>query len=1127
MESYFPFLVVAWFAGAFLMGFRLMGSWIYLNNLGKKGIQTPTDEWNLLFRDLCTKMGIQRPVQFFISDRVQEPITLRHLKPIVLFPIGLVTQLSMEQVEVVLLHELAHIKRWDYLVNWVQSLLELLFFYHPAVWWLSGQVRSAREHCCDDLVLQAGQQRRMLYAQTLTQVSAYSLNSKSKLAMSLNGNNNNSFTFRVKRLFGQVDQRFDWQKSMISGMLVLFVVLVAMFNTSSVFADENKEPINTELWDLIHDEISQLELEDEFVLESIPLEEKTVFATDQPAALVEASIELFGIKPMLAVQDTLPLYMVDGKKVAQKVLAKIKQAPEKIASVSVLKGKSAIEAYGEEARYGAVLITTKNKVEKAENIKKPAVVITGEASEAANNEHPLIVLDGVKRGFGKEKMDDLDPNDIATVNVMKGEAATTAYGKDAKNGVIEIRTKAAAEKAKTLEQALNNVRSVEQVKVVEGNPLIIIDGVPVKDKNATIDNLNLDPKDIISVDVLKNKSAIEIYGPAAKAGAVIIKTKNPKKAKDGYETTIKIRPGTESQGDPLYVLNGKVLDTEKDPLKEIKPDEIATINILKGEAAIKKYQEQAANGVVEIYTKDFKGEMPHAVTGVATKKVVVPAIDIKRGKDLGKTRFFYGEHKDAIMKTMDPLVVMDGKVLGRKSKVAKSLKGKELGNIIYGGPLQKDLDKYGSIAEDGVTHISLKETNIKAGKISVNGKTDKNGLDKYMTYIDGKKVGYFKEVKETLDKTKLKAFTVYDEKSAPAAYESAKDGVILIETKFAQAEQVVTGSITKAQNIPAGNTALKIDFKGKVTVQDEGLGEEDFEVDKMTLELKDLKEADTKKDSKPLRFSSEGGIDIKAYLHEDARHPLMILDGKSMPASDPRIQNLDPATVKSIELIESGKALIPYGAAAKYGVLKINTNGRLVGVLGKKAKEEPGIVNGMEIDVEFKDAQFWTGPKGNTKLVDPLVVVNGIPKGLQSEVGRSIQNKDLLTVTFSGPTSELLAKYGVRSKNGVVHIHTKAAAIEGKLASVSPFQKEIEATLKVFPNPFGKNIRISFNLPEAARTKVSVFNIQGQLVKVLDDAQLQAGPHQLDWNSERSPVGTYTVLIESANSRITKTIVKK
>lgn len=1239
MESYFPFLVVAWLVGALLMGMRLAGSWMYLNNLGKKGIQTPTDEWNLLFRDLCTKMGIQRPVRFFISDQVQEPITLRHLKPIVLFPIGLVTQLTIEQVEVVLLHELAHIKRWDYLVNWLQSLLELLFFYHPAVWWLSGQVRTAREHCCDDLVLQAGNQQKMLYAQTLTQVSAYSLNSKSKLAMSLSGKNNNSFTFRVKRLFGQVDQRFDWQKSMISGLLVLFVALVALFNTSSLFAEEN-EPLNTELWDLINDEVSQMELEGEFILEPILEPEYSApelliegqengevgvdFATEKEA-LIAGAKNFFGIKEAsILTQDTTPLYVLDGVKM-KKGESIDNLDPKNIASVTVLKDKSATEIYGAAGANGVVIIKTKDGIKQAQK-DKPNVAVYGSAKDNGISERPLVVIDGVKKGFGKEKIKDLSPDDIATVNVFKGESALTKFGDDGRNGVIEVWTKAGAEKERKLNGTTSNgsasfkVPSLSKEPLIKNNDgkmfegkLIFVDGVKTEvgeplvdnlyaddvqsiniskgkaaiekygaegktgvieivtkantgqkerplDKSASsfikikdnsddadkikplivingkvignsksIEELKINKEDIKEVSVLKDKSAVAIYGPAGKDGVVIIQLKTGKyfeMPKEENRTTIKIR--SDGKGDPLYVIDGEVMGKERKLLKELDPNDIKSINIVKGEAALKQYGEEGSDGVVEVFMKNAQDDLSHKYTEVPTKKKVIPVIEIvkKQGESLAKTKFLYGEDKNTMMRKMNPLIVFDGQVLGKKSKAEKLVKTEDIGAIVYGGPMQRDLEKYGPQAKDGVAVITRKKINIKSDEIKVVGKTDKNDLDKYLTYVDGKKLGLFKDVKADLNKANFKSFSVYDKKSAPAAYKSSKDGLILIETKSAEDTKVVTGSLVKAQNILKDDTAIKIDFKGKVTMEDLDSPKEVFDVDKMTLELKDLKTANTKKKTSHMKFTSEDGIDVKAFVKQGVNLPLLLLDGKVLDATDSRIQNLNPDKVKSVELIESGPALIPYGAAAKYGVLKINTKEPVVvGVLGK-----PRMENGMDIAKNFEDSKFWFGPTGNTRNVDPLVVVDGVVKGLHSKVSKNYSQDRIATITFSGPTPDLLKQFGAPAKDGVIHVDTKEAiakAQEQVKVTVPAFQKELEASLKVFPNPFGKDTRINFNLPEAARTKVSVFNAQGQLVKVLQDEQLQAGLHQVDWNSERSPSGNYTVVIESLNTRISKTIIKQ
>ena len=99
-------------------------------------------------------MGVGRAVALLESALVEVPVVIGYLRPVVLLPAGMATGLSTEQVESLLMHELAHIRRHDYLVNLLQSVVEGLLFYHPAVWWVSHVIRTEREHCCDDMVVE-------------------------------------------------------------------------------------------------------------------------------------------------------------------------------------------------------------------------------------------------------------------------------------------------------------------------------------------------------------------------------------------------------------------------------------------------------------------------------------------------------------------------------------------------------------------------------------------------------------------------------------------------------------------------------------------------------------------------------------------------------------------------------------------------------------------------------------------------------------------------------------------------------------------------------------------------------------------------------------------------------------
>src|SRR5262249_61594690 len=112
-------------------------------------------EWQQTLDRLIERMHLSRSVRLLATDRVDSPSVIGWLRPVILVPVGVLCGLAPEQVEALLAHELAHIRRHDYLVNVLQGIVESLLFYHPAVWWISNQIRAEREHCCDDLAVAA------------------------------------------------------------------------------------------------------------------------------------------------------------------------------------------------------------------------------------------------------------------------------------------------------------------------------------------------------------------------------------------------------------------------------------------------------------------------------------------------------------------------------------------------------------------------------------------------------------------------------------------------------------------------------------------------------------------------------------------------------------------------------------------------------------------------------------------------------------------------------------------------------------------------------------------------------------------------------------------------------------
>ena len=151
LEPWLPWIVGLWTCGVGLLALRLAVGWGIIRNLKRQG-EAPKDRvWHARIERLRVRVGVSAPVRLLCSTTATVPMVIGWLRPVVLVPAGLLAGLTPHQLEAVLAHELAHIRRHDYLVNLLQNIVETFFFYHPAVWWISRQIRTEREHCCDDL----------------------------------------------------------------------------------------------------------------------------------------------------------------------------------------------------------------------------------------------------------------------------------------------------------------------------------------------------------------------------------------------------------------------------------------------------------------------------------------------------------------------------------------------------------------------------------------------------------------------------------------------------------------------------------------------------------------------------------------------------------------------------------------------------------------------------------------------------------------------------------------------------------------------------------------------------------------------------------------------------------------
>jgi uncharacterized protein (TIGR03435 family) len=200
-EPLLLYVVLVWFAGAMVLWVRLAGGWMVAARMRSMLVRRAPPEWQQSLKELGERIGVSRPVRLLVSALVQVPTVVGWLRPVVLVPAGALGGLSAEHMEALLLHELAHIRRHDYLMNILQSVAESLLFYHPAVWWISGHIRTERELCCDDTAVSISGDA-LTYARALATLESHRpayLNA----AIAANGG---SLRNRIARLLGRPPQ---------------------------------------------------------------------------------------------------------------------------------------------------------------------------------------------------------------------------------------------------------------------------------------------------------------------------------------------------------------------------------------------------------------------------------------------------------------------------------------------------------------------------------------------------------------------------------------------------------------------------------------------------------------------------------------------------------------------------------------------------------------------------------------------------------------------------------------------------------------------------------------------------------------------------------------------------------
>ena len=231
VEVWTSWIVIAWAAGVSVCGIRLLMGWILSRSMIRSArVAIPVGIGRLMEQMRGSLLG-SRQVRFRIGDRVDSPVVFGWLRPVVLLPVTAITGLSEDQLLAVLAHELAHIRRHDFLVNALQRGVEAVLFYHPAVWWLSSRIRSEREHCCDDLAVQVCGDR-FVYAEALIELERARATMPALAIPAAAGN----LSERVRRVLGVRSVNRDWQPAAAALLLVAICALAGSWQTETIAA---------------------------------------------------------------------------------------------------------------------------------------------------------------------------------------------------------------------------------------------------------------------------------------------------------------------------------------------------------------------------------------------------------------------------------------------------------------------------------------------------------------------------------------------------------------------------------------------------------------------------------------------------------------------------------------------------------------------------------------------------------------------------------------------------------------------------------------------------------------------------------------------------------------------------
>ncbi|TAH20940.1 MAG: T9SS C-terminal target domain-containing protein [Cytophagales bacterium] len=634
LTAYSPQISLVWLLGVTFLSIRFLFSLLYVHQLKTYKVKPASVEWERRLNAIAEKIKTNRQIKLVESALVAVPTVVGWLKPVILLPLGMFASLPPYQIESILAHELAHIHRNDFFINILQSIVEILFFYHPAAWYISKHIENERENCCDDIAV-ATMGDSLTYIKALTNLASMKTTNLSP-ALAVTGRKGSLFQ-RVSRIAQNTNlaKKHTVSPKLTAAMIVIMCLLLLATKTeATTFLDSLVEPFeNQENSNNLKDK--ELALND--TTKKVVKVQKTVTVRFDSLLNDDTTISITTIINKNGKSDTLHniahhsnmpfFYKFNEENLTKEFILNSSGDTLDKKFLFVRTSPTAVTS-GE--KMSGVLGDSLGKIWLHYPNGKNKLLLINDLESF--KEFRYLPTDSIFKHLKNLKQGNdfqiLNPQDFISTDNPKDRKFW--IGADSIGKALPKGGRTYVYKYNAMQNPLvivNGEGSKFKIGLDENYPLYVIDGEKLPEgRDASLEILRkLNPNDIASMEVFKGEKAIKKYGEQGKNGVIVIKTKKGKKKKSDTSEEINISkdegspqpqnfslhiadPNTQSKGKPLLIINGVTMTQEESnkALKKVNPNDIQSMDILKGASAITLHGEKGKDGVIIIKTKEGK-----------------------------------------------------------------------------------------------------------------------------------------------------------------------------------------------------------------------------------------------------------------------------------------------------------------------------------------------------------------------------------------------------------------------------------------------------------------------------------------------------------------------------------------